>query len=57
MFDRNGRMIFRTTSLTQGWDGTDHGKPVPVAAYVYVIQTNTMDGVPKEFVGTVTVIR
>ena len=57
VFDRNGRMIFRTTSLTQGWDGTDHGKPVPVAAYVYVIQTNTMDGVPKEFVGTVTVIR
>lgn len=57
IFDRNGRMIFQTTTLTQGWDGTDHGKPVPCAAYVYVIQTSTMDAVPKEYVGTVTVIR
>ncbi len=58
VFDRNGRIIFKTNSLTQGWDGRDqHGKAVPCASYVYVIQTSTMDATPKEFTGTVTVVR
>ena len=58
VFDRNGRLIFKTNSLTQGWDGRDqHGKAVPCASYVYVIQTSTMDATPKEFTGTVTVVR
>ena len=58
VFDRNGRLIFKTNSLTQGWDGRDQrGKAVPCASYVYVIQTSTMDATPKEFTGTVTVVR
>jgi gliding motility-associated-like protein len=58
VFDRNGRLIFKTNSVTQGWDGRDQrGKAVPCASYVYVIQTSTMDATPKEYTGTVTVVR
>ena len=57
VYDRFGRLVFHTSSLTQGWDGTERGKPLPLGSYVYVIQTSTMDNTPKEFVGTVTLIR
>lgn len=57
IYDRNGRLIFQTNNLRQGWDGTCNGKPVPLGAYVYVIQTSSMDAEPKEYIGTVTVIR
>lgn len=57
VFDRNGRLLFQTTSLYQGWDGTDNGKELPLGTYVYVVKTSTMDGTPKEYVGTVTLIQ
>lgn len=58
VYDRWGRMVFRTTSLYQPWDGTDKGgKPLPVGSYVYSIRTFTMDLIPKEFLGTVTIIK
>lgn len=57
VYDRFGRLVFSTNTLTQGWDGTEKGKKLPMGSYVYVIQTATMDDIPKEFVGTVTLIR
>lgn len=57
IFDRNGRLMFQTTSLHQGWDGTDNGKELPLGSYVYVVKTSTMDGTPKEYVGTVTLVQ
>lgn len=57
IFDRDGRIIFQTNNYEQGWDGTDNGKLAPMGAYVYVIRTENMDGDPKEYTGTVTVIR
>ena len=57
IFDRTGRLIFRTENYEQGWNGQDNGKPAPYGAYVYVVRTENMDGEPKEYTGTVTVIR
>ena len=57
IFDRFGRMIFSTNSLYQGWDGKEKGKELPLGVYVYVIKTQTMDKIPKEFIGTVTLVR
>lgn len=57
VYDRFGKLVFRSTNLLQGWDGTEAGKPLPLGSYIYVIQTSTMDDIPKEFVGTVTIIR
>lgn len=58
VYDRFGRVVFHTNSLYQPWNGTDNGgKLLPVGSYVYFIRTFTMDLVPKEFIGTVTIIR
>ena len=58
VYDRWGRLVFHTNSLYQPWDGTDKGgKPLPVGSYVYSIRTFTMDLIPKEFLGTVTIIK
>lgn len=58
IYDRNGRILFQTNNPHQGWDGTDNGgKELPLGTYVYVIHTSTMDGIPKEFIGTVTLIQ
>ncbi len=57
IFERTGRLIFRTTNYEQGWNGKDNGKLVPFASYVYVIRTENMEGEPKEYMGTVTVVQ
>lgn len=57
VFDRNGKLLFQTNVLRQGWDGTSNGKPVPMGCYVYLIRTSTMDADPREYIGTVTLIR
>ena len=57
IFERTGRLIFRTENYEQGWNGQDNGKPAPYGAYVYVVRTENMDGEPKEYTGTVTVYR
>ncbi len=35
IYDRRGNLVFHTTDLDQGWDGTHDGVPLPQAAYVY----------------------
>lgn len=35
IFNRWGQLIFATETPDQGWDGTHHGKPVPVGVYVW----------------------
>ena len=57
VYDRWGRVVFHSTSMYQSWDGTEKGKPLPAGSYVYFIRTYTMERVPKEFLGTVTILR
>ena len=57
VYDRWGRVVFHTNSLYQPWDGTEKGKELPVGSYVYFIRTYTMDLIPKEFLGTVTILK
>ena len=37
IFNRWGQMIFNTSDLSQGWDGSYQGKPCQAGAYVYRI--------------------
>ena len=57
VFERTGRLIFRTNNYEQGWNGKDNGKLVPFGSYVYLIRTENMEGEPKEYMGTVTVVQ
>ena len=38
VFDRWGNVIFKTTDMAKGWDGTYHGENLDVGAYVYFIK-------------------
>ena len=57
VYDRWGRVVFHTNSLYQPWDGTEKGKELPVGSYIYFIRTYTMDLIPKEFLGTITILK
>jgi len=57
IFERTGRLIFQTNNFEQGWNGFDNGKMVPFGTYVYLIRTENMEGDPKEYMGTVTVVQ
>jgi gliding motility-associated-like protein len=35
VFDRWGQMLFESTNLSEGWDGTSHGKVSPPGTYVW----------------------
>lgn len=38
IYDRWGKNIFRSTTISQGWDGRFNGEMLPVGAYAFVIR-------------------
>jgi len=60
IFNRWGQMIFETTDINAGWDGTYQGSPVMLGAYVYRIVYEEFGQQPmdaKVVEGTVMLIR
>ena len=57
IYNRWGEKIYATTSLENGWDGTDgNGVEQEVGAYVYRLIT-ICDGVEQALSGSVTLLR
>ncbi len=57
IYDRYGKMVFRTTNPHEGWDGTYKGKNVNPATYTYYVSYRRIDGRSDEIKGNVTLIR
>ena len=57
VFNRWGQVIFSTTRLNDGWDGTLSGKEQPSGVYVWMIEGLTKDNKIITKKGTVTLIR
>ncbi len=57
VFDRWGQELFYTEDPNQGWDGTFMGEELPLAVYIYYVQSQTLDGEPIEITGSITLIR
>ncbi|MDD4986459.1 MAG: gliding motility-associated C-terminal domain-containing protein, partial [Dehalococcoidales bacterium] len=57
IFNRFGQMLFTTTDIEQGWDGTFNHMVVPEGVYVYVVKFTSATKKPYERRGTVTLIR
>ncbi len=57
IFNRWGNLVFETTDINRGWDGTFNGNTQPVGVYVYTIEATTASG--NRFVkqGNVTLLR
>ena len=58
IYNRWGQMVYKSTDLSQGWDGTFKGKNLPTGSYVYKIKTSKY-GVEQKLVksGSIVLIR
>jgi len=43
IFNRWGQMVFESSEISLGWDGTYQGKPAPAGTYVYRISYSIGD--------------
>ncbi|HNR53768.1 MAG TPA: gliding motility-associated C-terminal domain-containing protein [Flavobacteriales bacterium] len=57
VFDRWGELVFETTDVSRGWDGTYEGRPVDPAVFVYHLTAYCVDGQQYFTKGNVTVVR
>ncbi|MCG8751238.1 T9SS type B sorting domain-containing protein, partial [Tenacibaculum finnmarkense] len=57
IYDRYARKIQNYQGLTQGWDGTYQGKPLPAGDYWYTIYYNELSGEEKKLMGHFTLYR
>ncbi|MDR1346708.1 MAG: gliding motility-associated C-terminal domain-containing protein [Bacteroidales bacterium] len=58
IYNRWGNLIYRTGSPYDSWDGHDRkGNECPTGEYIYIIKTQTLDLVPKEYKGAVLLMR
>lgn len=56
--NRWGEILFETNNPEDGWTGGDqNGKQAPQGVYAYVISMKSLNGIPLEKKGTVTLIR
>lgn len=57
VFNRWGTILFRSTDIREGWDGTNKGQQQPMGVYGYVIRIGYPDGNVDTYKGTVTLLR
>lgn len=59
IYNRQGLLVFTTTDLDTGWDGTHNGTPCPQGAYVWHLRIRSAEN-PEQWqssIGTVTLLR
>lgn len=57
VYNRWGEMVFETTDMNIGWDGTYKGKPQEMEAYAYTLYATFIDGTDARQQGNVTLLR
>lgn len=57
IYDRWGKLMFESNSLSQGWDGTNNGKPVMPGVYIYHLKATCSNGQMIMMQGNVTVVK
>ena len=57
IYNRLGERVFHTTALTDCWDGTHQGAPLPQGTYVYRASVRHADGSEKIYLGNITLLR
>jgi gliding motility-associated-like protein len=57
VYERWGRLVFSTTDITEGWDGTYNGKEASSGVYVYRVKVTYWDGKLETKTGNITLVR
>lgn len=56
IYNRGGRLLFKSSDINEEWDASHNGTPVPQGAYVWVATFRGADGSSHREAGTVTVV-
>lgn len=54
IFNQWGNMVFSSDGYQAPWDGSQNGKPLPMATYYYVIKLDTNE---KPLTGSITIVK
>jgi len=57
IYNRWGQVVFATTNLKQGWDGTYKGELQPMDVYTYTLDVEFTDGKKLRKTGDITLLR
>src|SRR5574344_117408 len=59
IYSRNGQMVFHSTNMDEGWDGTTHSNQCPSGAYTYIIHYHDVvePRNPKQVSGSILLVR
>jgi len=57
IYNRWGQLIFISTSINQGWDGTYRGALQPLEVYTYTLDVEFTDGTKYRKAGDITLLR
>lgn len=57
IFNRWGNLVFETSDIDKGWDGTYNGKAQPMGVYIFNIEARTASGKVFRKDGNVTLVR
>jgi gliding motility-associated-like protein len=57
IYDRWGELVFETTSLSNGWDGTFRGKPMKMQVFIYFLRATLNNGQTINKRGNITLMR
>lgn len=57
IFNKWGEIVFLTKDMNQGWDGISNNKPCQQGVYFYKINSTDLDGISRDYSGTITLIR
>jgi len=57
VYDRWGEKVFETTNLTQGWDGSFHGKRMDSAVFVFYLNASLSTGQKITRKGNITLLK
>ena len=57
IFNRWGQMVYESSDINDGWDGTFNGKAQPMDAYGYTLTADLVDGSTLRKSGSITLIR
>ena len=57
VFNRLGKKLFASDSMSNRWDGNYQGQPVPIGTYYYVVEGLTINGDKLKQSGYVAVVR
>lgn len=57
IYNRWGELVFETTNMQVGWDGTYKGKPQNMDTYAFVLRALMLNGQTENMKGNITLIR